>query len=592
MSVQRQPDASDDAFSDFEENSSSSEVDEAEEQADNAAESSDKDSEEEELERLVLGDRATFREQLFRDEFTSGIEGANESDAAGRARDTGLEAVEDSALFFIDAAAPTRDKQLVVAEGGAEEVAKLGNAPAWEDSDDERLSISLATVSQLRKFRIAEGEDVVNGTEYTRRLRQQYLQLYPHPEWAREAEGRPIKRRRRSSASSGSSASDESGLEDSDPSALPLEKFLRDASSFNTAASAKRRKLKPEVLGIQRSRDIPGRHSRGVTSLAFHPKYPILLSSSASSILHLHHIAPTAYPTPNPSLASVQLRGTPIYRCQFLGPDGDEIIIAGRRRYFHSWNLASGVVKKVSQFYGHGQEQKTTERFRASPCGRYIGFIASVRRGGGMLNILSAGSMQWVAQAHIDSRGGIVDFAWWSDGEGMTMLGGDGTIAEWSMSTRKGVGIWRDAGSVGSTVIALGGRGGPQQLGGDRWVSVGSNTGIVNVYDRNNLVKPSTSADDEIEIVPAPEPNRTFEQLTTEITSVVFSPDGQLLAFVSEKKRDALRMVHLPSLTVYRNWPTQKTRLGLIAAVAFSTQSDMLAVANEKGKIRLWDIRS
>jgi U3 small nucleolar RNA-associated protein 18 len=59
----------------------------------------------------------------------------------------------------------------------------------------------------------------------------------------------------------------------------------------------------------------------------------------------------------------------------------------------------------------------------------------------------------------------------------------------------------------------------------------------------------------------------------------------------SRWKTDALRLIHLPSCTVYRNWPTSKTPLGRVSAVSFSSGSDMLAVANEQGKIRLWEIR-
>ncbi|KAJ6783599.1 hypothetical protein PWT90_05275 [Aphanocladium album] len=89
-----------------------------------------------------------------------------------------------------------------------------------------------------------------------------------------------------------------------------------------------------------------------------------------------------------------------------------------------------------------------------------------------------------------------------------------------------------------------------------------------------------------------PSPTRTFEQLVTPITVLAFSPDGQLFAFGSQQKKDALRLVHLPTCTVYRNWPTEQTNIGRITAVAFGRQSNLLAVGNDAGKIRLWDIRS
>ncbi|KAL1868050.1 hypothetical protein VTK73DRAFT_3851 [Phialemonium thermophilum] len=597
MSTGRQDDISDDSFTGFEDDveSSDAEVTEANHSATAILE---KDEEEAELERLVLGSRAAFREHLFKDDFGLDAEAGEEEEdlAAGEGQDGGLEDVADSSLFFIDTPAPPPGKELAPVKGGASgELVEAHDVPAWEDSDDERLTISLASVSRLRKLRISEAEDTVSGTEYARRLRQQYQRLYPHPSWAQEAMNRLSKRRRRSSASSSaSSRSGASDEEDDETSALPLERFLRDASSFAVDGSRKKRKLRPETLGIQRTRDIPDTLKGPVNSLSFHPHYPILLSSSTSSILHIHHIAPTAHPTPNPSLTSVQLKGTPIRRSEFVGPDGNEIIFAGRRKFFHSWHLPSGVVQKVTQIQGHRLEQKTTERFRTSPCGRYLALIASDRKGGGMLNVLAVATKQWIAQARIDSRGGIADFAWWRTGDGVTILGRDGAVLEWSVVSRRAVGTWRDSGSIGGTVIALGGRGGPAEIGSDRWVAVGSTSGILNIYDRSVLVDrappKSSSADVTPAIRPLPEPNRVFEQLTTPVTVVAFSPDGQLLAFGSEMKKDALRLAHLPTCTVYRNWPTEKTPLGRVTAVSFGRQSDLLAVGNDKGKIRLWEI--
>ncbi|KAK3300428.1 WD40-repeat-containing domain protein [Chaetomium fimeti] len=567
----------------------------------------DKDSDEEELERFVLGSKETFREQLFRDDFLPSVTDAKalvkvtpEDEAAA----TGHEHVSDSMLFTLDTGGDS-DEELELAEGRQAPQEKEEEAPAWEDSDDERLTVSLAGATRLRKLRHTEAEDVVSGTEYARRLRQQYLRLYPLPDWANEAATAGSKRRRRrsSAASNDSSASDMEVDSDGESidAPLPLDTFLRDANSFAPTSDntrAKRRKLRPETLDIQRTRDIPDTHKAGVSSLSFHPRRPILLSSSTSSVMYLHQIDGAAHPVPNPALTSVQVKRTDLRRAAFVGPDGDEVVFAGRRRYFHSWNLASGLVKKVSKIQGHQKEHRSMERFRLSPCGRYLALVASDKKGGGALNIVNVGSMQWIAQARIDGRGGVADFAWWAEGEGLTIAGKDGQVAEWSMATRRTVGVWRDEGSIGGTVMALGGRGGPAELGGDRWVAVGSNSGVLNVYDRNELLarptaaKQAAKAGAPVEIKKLPTPTRSFEQLTTSISVVTFAPDGQLLAFGSFHKKDALRLVHLPSCTVYRNWPTEQTPLGRITAVAFSAGSDVLAVGNDVGKIRLWEIRS
>lgn len=543
----------------------------------------DKDDEEEELERLVLGNKAGFRENLFKGHDL--LDQDQELQLAG-ADTGGLEEVEDADLFMFDTGVTPGAKSTTSAKTA--EKTQDGDAPAWHDSDDERLAVSLAGVTRLRKLRLTEAEDVVSGAEYSKRLRQQYLRLNPLPSWAKPSANRPTKRRRRSSAASDSSA-DASGDSDSeDVSAQPLEKFLRDVNQLAGLGSKKRR-LRPEVLDIQRTRDIPDKHKAPVECLSFHPEFPVLLSSSTASILYLHHIAPEAQPTPNPQLTSVQVKQVDVRNAEFLYPKGDQIFFAGRRKYFHHWNLQSGVVQKTTQVLGHREEHKTMERFKLSPCGRYMAIVASTKKGGGIINILSVTSMQWIAAARLSSRNGIADFAWWSTGDGMTILGRDGQVGEYSVEKRSFVGIWNDEGSVGGIVLALGGHGGPSPLGEDRWVAVGSNSGITNIYDRNEFI---VQGSDELTIAERPTPTRRFEQLVTPITTLAFSPDGQLFAFGSRHKKDALRLVHLPSCTVYRNWPTEQTPLGRISAVAFGRQSDVLAVGNDSGKIRLWEIRN
>ncbi|KAL3963941.1 hypothetical protein ACCO45_000945 [Purpureocillium lilacinum] len=509
----------------------------------------DKDSDEEELERLDV--------ELA------------DADTAG------MEDVEDADLFMIDTGAPGAGSALSKPTPASKKT-EQGDVPAWEDSDDERLAISLAKATRLRKLRTTEAEDVISGTEYSRRLRQQFLRLNPAPAWAQQSDGRPTKRRRRSSAASGSS-SDSSGSDDEDASAPPLDKFLRDVNQLaGLGGGSKKRPLRPEVIDMQRTREIPDKHKMPVECLSFHPEYPVLLSASTASILYLHHIAPDAQP-PNPQLTSVQVKQVDVRRAEFLYPQED---------------VAGGGPPGGAQVDGAVQ---------AEPCGRYMGIVASSRKGGGIINVISVATAQWIAAARLQSRHGIADFAWWSTGDGMTILGKDGQVGEYSMESRSFLGVWQDDGSVGAIVIALGGHRGPEALGDDRWVAVGSNTGITNIYDRNELIVPNTSSsdtndgdggDDRITIKERPTPTRTFEQLVTPITVLTFSPDGQLLAFGSRQTKDALRLVHLPSCTVYRNWPTAQTPLGRITAVAFGRDSGLLAVGNDAGKIRLWHIRS
>ncbi|RDA91756.1 hypothetical protein CP533_4787 [Ophiocordyceps camponoti-saundersi (nom. inval.)] len=553
-----------------------------------AAELQEKDSDEEELERLVLGNKTSFRENLFlRSEGFEDAETYGESMGVEDVQMGELEELADADLFMFD----TAGAGTTIAKAPAPKTGREDGA-AWEDSDDDRLTVSLASIRQNRKLRVSEADDVVSGTEYSQRLRQQYLRFHPAPEWATRKMGGKRRRRRGSHSSSSSDdgleSDDDGGDYEDDASARPLESFLRDINRLSGGGEgpSKRRTLRPETIGIERVREIPDRHVRAVQSLCFHPEYPVLLSASAASVLFLHHVAPEAEP-PNPRLTSVKAEGVDIRNAEFLYPRGDAIFFAGRHRYFHQWDLPSGVVRKTTQILGHQLEFKTMDRFRLSPCGRYMALAASSKKGGGVVNLISTVTMQWVAAARLQSTGGVADFAWWRTGEGLTILGRDGLVGEYCVENRSFVAVWHDDGCIGASVVALGGHGGPDVLGCHRWVAIGSGSGITNIYDRCELIIPDQTP---LRLKERPTPKRILESLVTAISFLTFSPDGQLLALGSRKK-DSLRLVHLPSCTLYRNWPTQQTPLGRITAVAFNRESDLLAVGNDKGKVRLWKIR-
>lgn len=545
----------------------------------------EKDEEEEELDRLVFGDGAGFKAMLGQGMEVDSEDKEGDSGVEEDGSEAGLEHVDDADLFFLDSG-PSGDSNAVVLHETSRD--QNDDAPAWEDSDDDRLTVSLAGNSRLRKLRISEEEDLISGGEYSRRLRIHFERLNNVPEWAQPSQ-RPAKRRRRSSAGSDSSISSNGmDIDNEDLSTLPLARLLQDAGSLSRTpiSSSKRTKLRPEVLDIQQTRSIPNVQSAAISSLSFHPEYPILLSSGAESTLYLHHIDPTAHPTPNPLLTAIKVGHTPLYTSAFLHPAGEKIFFSGRRRYFHVWDLPSGTIEAVTQIYGQKEEQKTMERFKLSPCGRYMALVGSSRKGGGIINILDASTTQWVASVRIEGANGVADFAWWSNGEGLTAIGKGGEVAEWSVESRSYVARWIDDGHA-PTVLTLGGSNGPKSLGGDRWVVIGSQSGIVNIYDRRTFV----SDKNEVSVPERPQPKKSFDQFTTPTSNLEISPDGQLLAFSSNGKKDALRLVHLPSCTVYRNWPTDKTPLGRVTAVAFGRQSDMIAVGNKSGKVRMWEIR-
>jgi len=105
---------------------------------------------------------------------------------------------------------------------------------------------------------------LINGKEYTKRLRRQFERLYPIPEWiyTSAATKRPHKKRRRASNSSGSSealaSGDDSPVDSGELSAQPLARLLQNAGLTQSVPvdPKHKRKLRPEIIDVQRIKDV------------------------------------------------------------------------------------------------------------------------------------------------------------------------------------------------------------------------------------------------------------------------------------------------------------------------------------------------
>lgn len=472
----------------------------------------------------------------------------------------------------------------------------------WYDSDDDRLTVSLASNTRLKKLRDTEADDLITGREYIQRLRRQYERLHPTPEWLNYAR----KKRKMSNGTAHVEEDSDISMDDEDtlPTVKPLSELLRSVGQLTSADSGtprKRRKLRAEVIDVQRTKDIISKGPSSIDTLEFHPTYPLLLAGGPSQTLTLYHVSPQP-PHPNPVLTSLHIKGSPLRTAAFCVPsessstderDGTRVFFSSRRQYFHTWSLSTGTISKVTRpLSSFKHDQKTTEHFKLSPCGRFMGLVSSSKKGGGSINVLSATSMQWLCSCRIDAEGGASDFDWWRNGDGFAAVSKSGEVSEFSVIEKRVLVRWWDEGSIGTTVLSVGGI-------DSRWIAIGSSSGIVNVYDRKALSFSSMFEESSLQtdgkprtVQNRPAPTRTLDHLTTPISHLAFSPDGQMLAMASKWRKDAVRLVHLPSCTVFKNWPTDKTPLGRVTSLALGgPKGEWLAVGNEQGGIRLWEIR-
>lgn len=516
-----------------------------------------KDKEELDLEKLVFGDTVGFQEALREgledeDEDEDGYSkyrGAGDEAGAGDADGiivTGgnedLTAVNDDELFYFDTGVPGNEVAVRDAEGdldllgeGAKGEATAGPKPAWEDSDDERVVVSLMSQNRLKKYRETFTDDVISGAEYIHRLRTQYERVYPVPTWAlpqRESKRRRVLHSDDDDGESTSSSEIE-GLSDDDDrptSAAPLADLLQTTEGYITRTSPSSTRLKPGTLDITRLTDanhLSPSHS-AITTLSFHPTHPLLLTSGFDHTLRLYHIDTKT----NPPLSSLYIPSAPISTASFH-PDATRVFAAGRRPFYHIWDLETGQATKCARLTAHGGARiRSAEHFKLSPCGAYLALLGK----GGEVHVLSASTAQWIATAHVD--GVAVDMAWYASSPhtpGLTIANKAGEIFEYDLAARAVSARWLDEGGVNTSCIALSGGGGGGG-GGDKYLAVGSASGVVNVYDRTPITKGTVGRGEVLK------PVRALGQLVTRVGGLQFSPDGQVLVMSSRAKKDALRL--------------------------------------------------
>ena len=473
--------------------------------------------------------------------------------------------LEDDELFFNDSEADSdqMDVDRETGDGNAEESEESSDEDLWEDSDDERIVIDVTSVDRLKKLRETEEERFIPGLEYIDRLKVQYKNIYQVPEWAtHEYEDDKVENEDDDEEDgTGKGLYDDVKTSKSQvisASSNPLMDFLAQNQTYNIT-NEKSKLLNPEHLNIDRLVDanISKLSKSSIQSMSFHPKQPLLLTGGFDRTLRVYHIDGKN----NSLITSLHLRQSPVQNCVFLkNPDSGltTILSGGRRKYMFKWSIDLGVIEKVTRMYGHEIRQRSFEHFKASRDGRFIALAGN----GGWVNILSVATAQWVHGFKVE--GTLMDFEFTSDR--LIVVNQAGEIWEFNMSNYNIVTRWTDVTGIGITRIRV--------SPNNRFLAVGSNTGFVNVYDRlkdNRLLK-------------------SIDNLTTTISSLEFSHDSQVLCIASRAKRDALRLVHLPSCNVFKNWPTSVTPLGKVTSVAFAPSGGFLATGNEQGKIRLWKL--
>lgn len=409
---------------------------------------------------------------------------------------------------------------------------------AWEDDDDDTVEVDLMSINRTRKLRETELEIKISGAEYEKRLRKQFEKVYRKPVWS---------------------------YTPSEQHNLGFDKS-EEFSFFNSSNGIVNEKFTTRILSSDKI-DIVRVHDANqaeysqavIQNVKFHPNAQVLMTAGFDKTLRLFQIDGKM----NQKIQSVYFQDMPIYNASFF-PDGQEVIVTGRRRFFYIYDLNKGSIIKINGIKGH--DDKSYERCKVSPCNKYIAFLGA----NGYIILVSKSTKQWIADFKVNKTVKDIDFS--ADGKYIFAIGVEGEVYQWDIGTRLCVHRFSDDGAVKSTTISVSNNG--------EYYATGSNTGVVNIYNKDCLNETR------------PIPQKSILNLTTSIHNIKFNPDSQILALSSHAKKDSFKLVHLPSMRVFPNWPTSTTPLGYVSSFDFSPNSGYLAIGNDKGKVLLYRLGS
>ena len=296
-----------------------------------------------------------------------------------------------------------------------------------------------------------------------------------------------------------------------------------------------------------------------VQSVDWHPNAQLVLTAAYDKRLRLFNVDGVH----NPLVQSVFIKDMPVHQAAFAS-GGKTVVVSGRRKFFYCWDLESqrlDLIKGVLGFDANSLESFAVPPPTVQGATACMAFLGNE----GEIGLVSMQSRQLVGT--VKMNGQVRSAAFDPTGRELYTGGTDGRVLVWDLRTQRCLHSFVDEGCIKGSAIAVSGSA----------VAAGSASGVVNVYARWRQGAGGGSN--------TPAPLRALDNLVTTVDTLRFSPDGTMLCMASRMKRDSLRLVHMPSRTVYANWPTSRTPLGHVHCACFSPGGGMLAIGNAKGHV-------
>nr|XP_022326362.1 U3 small nucleolar RNA-associated protein 18 homolog [Crassostrea virginica] len=407
--------------------------------------------------------------------------------------------------------------------------------PVWQDDDDIRGSIQITKERRYDLIRRGE-ERKIKTEQYTSRLKTEFEKASSAPNWAKLPSEKTH------------SSDDDSDVED----------LLQKTGNYLVTSSALPQGLIDLKQCADANKEQPSESK--LKCVEFHPTAQVILTAGMNYRLNLFQVDGKH----NPKIQSVYLDGFPIHTAHF-STDGREVIMGSKYRNFQYYDMIAGKIVNVPRI--KGLEEKMMKKFKVSPDGRFIVFIGKA----GGLHLLSAKSKEWIHTLHMN--GEVKDIAFSKDGQRMYSHGAEGDVYVWDLDRRDCIHRFYDDGCTKGMSIALSPNG--------QYLACGSYSGVVNVYDSQSILNSRS-----------PNPVKAIMNLTTPCTHAVFNCTSEILAISSTYAEKAVKLVHVPSMTVFSNFPERKRdNFRIPMCMDFSLNSGYFSIGTHRGCALLYRVK-
>ena len=226
------------------------------------------------------------------------------------------------------------------------------------------------------------------------------------------------------------------------------------------------------------------------------------------------------------------------------------------------YNLLSG--KKFSTRLPKGVSNMKT--FEQSPCGKYLAVIGEY----GEIHLLHSLTKELLCTLKQEYQSTSIHFS--VDSKKLFSHSDDNEVTVFDLRRQRVEHRFIDDGCVNGTSLAISENG--------KLIATGSRQGFVNIYNYDDVLANKY-----------PKPEKAISNLTTEIAELRFNPTTEMLAICSADMNNAVKIVQLPTATVFSNFPSQHEEMGKTTTMAFSPAGGYFATGTIGGESALYRLR-